>query len=170
MALSPRTRRLAVFVHVTSSVGWLGAVAATVALAIAGASSTDPQTVRAAYPALEVIGWYALVPLSIASLASGLVVSLGGRWGVFEHYWVVTKLLINVAASGVLLLYMQTLDGLARTAASAADLEAVRSYSPVLHAGGALALLLAATVLSIYKPRGRTRYGWRKQRRRTSSV
>lgn len=154
-----------------SSVGWFGAVAATVALAVAGTVSSDEQTARAVYPALEVIAVYVLVPMSAASLVSGLVISLGGRWGLLEHYWVVTKLLINAVASGVLLLYLRTLKGLAGIARTAADIETVRSSSPVLHGGGALILLIAATGLSIYKPTGRTRYGWRKQRRaRATSV
>ena len=161
--LSPGARKLALTTHVVASVGWLGAVAATLVLAVAGVASSDVQTVRAVYPALEVVGWYALVPLSIASLLSGLTVSLGGKWGLLQHYWVVTKLIINLVASIVLLAYMQTLGALADTAGSAAELEAVRSSSPVLHASAALVLLLAAAILSVYKPAGRTRYGWRKQ-------
>ena len=163
MRLSPRARRLSLTTHVIASVGWLGAVAATLVLAVAGVASQDVRTVRAVYPALEVVGWYALVPLSIASLLSGLTVSLGGKWGLFQHYWVVTKLVINVVASVLLLLYMTTLGTLAETAGSAAELSAVRSSSPVLHASVALVLLVAAAILSIYKPAGRTRYGWRRQ-------
>ena len=163
MRLSPRSRKVALTTHVVASVGWLGAVAATLVLAIAGLASQDVQTVRAVYPALEVMGWYALVPLSLASLLSGLVVSLAGTWGLLQHYWVVTKLVINLVASVVLLLYMQTLGALADTAGSAAELDAIRSSSPVLHAGAALVLLVAAAILSIYKPAGRTRRGWHKQ-------
>ena len=166
MRLSRRARRIALTTHVVASVGWLGAVAATLVLALAGLTGSDAQTVRAVYPALEVIGWYALVPLSIASLLSGLVISLAGKWGLLQHYWVVTKLAINLVAGVVLLLYMQTLAALAETAGSAAELSAVRSSSPVLHAAAALLLLLAAAILSVFKPAGRTRYGWRKQQLR----
>ena len=161
MRLSPRARRLTLTTHVVSSVGWLGAVAATLVLAVAGVVSQDVQTVRAVPPALELVGWYALVPLSFASLLSGLVISLGGTWGLLQHYWVVAKLVINLVASTVLLLYMQTLGALADAAGAAAGPGAVRSSSPVLHAGAALVLLLAAAVLSVYKPAGRTRRGWR---------
>ena len=45
-----------------------------------------------------------------------------------------------------------------------ADLDSVRSASPVLHAGLALVLLLASTTLAVYKPRGATGYGQRTQR------
>lgn len=41
------------------------------------------------------------------------------------------------------------------------ELDTVRTVSPALHAAGALALLLAATVLSVIKPRGVTRSGRR---------
>jgi hypothetical protein len=167
MAMTPRMRRLALTAHVTASVGWLGAVAAVLALAVAGVSSQDPQTVRAAYLAMDLTGWFVLVPLALASLLTGLVQSLGTRWGLFRHYWVLAKLAINLLATVVLVMYTQTLSSLADVAArapfSSGDLSGLRSPSPVLHAGAALLLLLAATALAVYKPRGMTRYGWRKQ-------
>lgn len=165
--MSPFARKLALTTHVTSSVGWLGAVVASLGLGIAGVTSQDAQLVRAVYLALEWTGWYVLVPLSIASLVTGLVQSLGTSWGLFRHYWVVVKLLMNLFATGVLLLYMQTLrylaDIAARLPSSTADVSSLRSPSPVIHAGGAMVLLLVATTLSVYKPRGMTRYGQRKQ-------
>ncbi len=164
--MSPQTRKLALTAHVVSSVGWLGAVAGSLALAVVGLTSQDAQMVRAAYLALEPIGWFVLVPLSVASLLTGLIQSFGTTWGLFRHYWVLFKLLINVVASVFLLMYMQTLGffaAAAQTAPSTADLDALRSPSPALHAGVALALLVAAAALSVYKPRGLTRYGRRKE-------
>ena len=73
------------------------------------------------------------------------------------------RLIINVVASAILLLYMQTLGYLADLAASTtSDLEALRSPSAVIHAFGAVVLLVMATVLSVFKPPGLTRYGQRK--------
>jgi hypothetical protein len=147
------------------------AVVAFLALAVAGLTSDDAETVRAAYLVMELIGWYALVPMALASLLTGLVQSLGTTWGLFRHYWVVFKLLINVFATLVLLLYMQTLDYFAGVAAEtrlADDLSRLRSTSPLLHAALALLLLLVATTLAAYKPRGPTPYGQRKQRERHS--
>lgn len=166
MTLTPWVRKLALTAHITSSVGWLGAVAGFLALALAGLISEDEQTVRAAYLVMEPIGWFALVPLALASLVTGLVQSLGTTWGLFRHYWVLFKLLINVFATIVLLTYMQTLGSLADLAAetSSEDLGALESPSPALHAGAALFLLLVASVLAVYKPRGMTPYGQRKLR------
>jgi hypothetical protein len=163
MTLSPGYRKLALTMHVSASVGWLGGVCAFLVLAVAALTSEDAQTVRAAYLAMELIGRYGLVPLALASLVTGLVQSLGTTWGLFRHYWVLFKLLINVFATIVLLMYMQTLSDLAELAADQrADPGLVRSGSPLLHAGAALLLLLTATTLAVFKPRGLTPYGRRR--------
>jgi hypothetical protein len=172
MALRLGSRRFALTVHVFSSVGWFGAVASSLAPTIAGVVSREPETVRGAYLTLEIMGWYALVPFSIASLLTGLVSSLGSIWGLFRHYWVLAKLVINVFATIVLLMYMQSLGALADAARAvpSGELSAMRSSSPVVHAGAALALLVVATVLGVYKPRGMTPYGWRRQERAVAVV
>jgi hypothetical protein len=161
--MSPSLRKFALAAHVACSVGWLGAVVVFLALAVVGLASQDAETVRGAYLVMEPAAWYVLVPLAFASLLTGLVQSLGTTWGLFRHYWVLFKLLINLVATIVLLMYTQTLDSLAGVAADpSADLGVVRNASPVLHAAFALLLLLVATTLAVYKPRGLTRYGRRK--------
>jgi hypothetical protein len=171
--MTPRLRKLALTAHVTSSVGWLGAVASVLALAVAGMTSDDAETVRAAYLAMQLTAWVVLVPLAVASLLTGLVQSLGTKWGLFRHYWVLAKLLITVVSTIVLLLYTQTLGSLAGVAAattlSSGDLAVLRTPSVVLHAGAALLLLIVATTLAVYKPPGLTRYGWRKQHEQRSA-
>ena len=172
MTMSPGLRRFALTGHVVSSVGWLGAVACVFALGVVGLTSQDLQRVRAVYLVLEPIGWFALVPLALASLVTGLVQALGTPWGLFRHYWVLFKLVMNLGAVVVLLLYMRTLAYLAGVAAattsSSGEFGVLRTPSVVLHSVLALLLLIVATVLAIYKPRGRTRYGRRRQDRRRS--
>lgn len=161
MNLTGRARKAMLTGHVLASVGWLGAVASFGAISIVALVSTDPETVRGAYAVMEQAGWWVMLPLSVASLATGIVQGWGTRWGVLRHYWVVVKLVINVVATVVLVMYMQTLVALADDAAVAADPTTVASPSPVVHAGGALVLLVCATILSIYKPRGLTKRGRR---------
>jgi hypothetical protein len=164
MTLSPSLRRLALTSHLTSSVGWTGAVVVFLAHAVMGMTSEDPQIVRGVYLVMEPAAWLTLVPLAIASLLTGIVMSLGTTWGLFRHYWIVFKLLITIFATVVLLIYMETFRHMA-TMAAQADLEvnAVRNPSPVVHAVLALLILLVATVLAIYKPCALTSYGRRKQ-------
>lgn len=165
--MRPGLCKAALTAHVVSSVGWLGAVFASLVLAVASQTTEKLETIRAVYVTMELMSWYVLVPLALASLLTGLTQALGTSWGLFRHYWVIVKLLMNVFATVVLLLYLETLSDLADlasdTSATSADLDTLRSPSPVLHSGAALALLMVATALSIYKPRGMTRYGQRKR-------
>jgi hypothetical protein len=163
--MAPRVRKFALTAHVTFSVGWLGAVAAFLAFSVVGLTSQDEQTVRGAYIVMEPAAWFVLIPLAFASLLTGLIQALGTSWGLFRHYWVVFKLLINLVATIVLLMYMETFGVLADVAGDPrADLGDVRSASPLLHAVAALLLLVVAVTLAVYKPRGLTPYGRRRAR------
>ena len=165
MQMGPRTRKLALTAHVSASVSWLGAVATSLGLAAVAMVSSDAETVRAIYVAMEPMAWFVLVPLSAASLLTGLIQSLGTPWGLIRHYWVVLKLIINLIASTVLLLYTRTLADLADEAGGSdvVPIGDLRSASPLVHAAGAVVLLVLAVGLSVYKPRGLTRYGRRQQ-------
>ena len=163
MTLKPGLRKFALTAHVTSSVGWLGAVVGFLSLVIAALTSQDAQTVRAAWIAMELTGWFAIVPLALASLLTGLVMALGTPWGLFRHYWVLFKLLLTILATVVLLGNMQTVSFLAGVAAETGSVVLGGLRGELLHAGGGLLVLLVNTILSVYKPRGMTRYGWRKQ-------
>jgi hypothetical protein len=169
MIMPPRLRTFALTAHVTSSVGWIGAVVVFLALAVIGLTSPDAQTVRGAYLVMEPAARLVLLPLAVASLLTGFVMSLGTTWGLFRHYWVVFKLVINVFATVILLMYMATFRHMAGMAGNpSVNLSAVRNASPRFHAAVALLLLLTATVLAVYKPRGMTPYGRRKLHRRSS--
>jgi len=105
------------------------------------------------------------VPLALASLLSGLVMALGTKWGLFRHYWVLISLLLTIIATVVLLVETQTIsyfaDIAADTTTSGDDLRALGST--LVHSVGGIVVLLVILVLNVYKPRGMTWYGWRKQ-------
>ena len=172
--MTPALRRFTFTTHITSSVGWVGAALVFLALAVIGFTSDDPVRVRGAYLLMAPAAWFVLVPLAHASLLSGIALSLGTTWGLFRYYWVVLKLGITVFATVILLIYMGTFRKMAGVAADPVlDLAAVRSASPIVHAILALVLLLAATVLGVYKPFGMTAYGgWKydEQRQAVSST
>ena len=163
--MSPGVRKFALSAHLTLSVGWIGAVAAYIALDVAAATDPDTQTLRAAYLAMELIAGYVIVPLAFASLLTGLVMSVGTKWGLFRHYWVLISLLLTILATVVLLAEMRTISHFAAMAAdpttSSDDLRALGST--LVHSVGGLMVLVAILVLNVYKPRGLTRYGARKQ-------
>ena len=167
--LTPGLRKFMLTAHVTFSVGWLGAVVAFLAMAITGLMGGHPLTVQSVYLAMELTAWYVILPLCIASLVTGLIQSLGTEWGLFRHYWVLFKFLITLVATLIFLIHLQPVTRLASAAAlsslSATDLRPVRIQITV-DAALALVALLVATTLSVYKPKGMTRYGRRKQKAR----
>ena len=121
---------------------------------------------RAAYIAMGVITWFVIVPLTLASLVTGIASSLGTGWGLFRYYWVVVKLLITSFATAVLLVHLQPIHILAATAIRAGIFGAELHQSRLLMvvaSSAAFVALLVLTMLSVYKPRGMTSYGARKQ-------
>jgi uncharacterized membrane protein len=172
--MNPGLRRLTFTTHVTSSLGWFGAVIVFLALAVIAMTSQDERTVRGAYLVMAPAAWFVLVPLAHASLLTGIALSLGTTWGLIRHYWVVLKLGITVFCTAILLIYMGTFRQMAGVAADpGVDLALVRNASPMLHAILALVLLVVATWLGVYKPFGMTPYGMRLQievRQASSSI
>jgi hypothetical protein len=112
---------------------------------------------------MDLTGWYAIVPLALASLLTGLVMALGTKWGLFRHYWVLISFALTVFATAILLLHMPSVSAAANVAqeAEGARLEALGG--DLGHPGIGLVVLLVVQTLNIYKPSGMTRYGWRKQ-------
>jgi hypothetical protein len=167
MTMSPGVRKFALALHLTISVGWLGAVAAYMALDVRAATSQNAQTLRAAYLGMESIARPIIVPLAFASLLTGLVMSLGTKWGLFRHYWVLISLVLSMIATLVLLVQTQVISSFAAVAAdsttSGDDLRALPST--LAHSVGGMVVLLVILVLNVYKPQGVTRYGWRRQQK-----
>jgi hypothetical protein len=164
--MSPGLRKFALASHLTLSVGWIGAVAAYLTLDVSTATSQDVQVLRAAYLGMESIARYIIVPLAFASLVTGLVMSVGTKWGLLRHYWVLISLLLTSIATAVLLVETQVISSLADMAAdpttSSDELRAMGST--LVHSVGGTVVLLVVLVLNVYKPQGMTRYGLRKQR------
>src|SRR6266545_906225 len=96
MTMAPGVRKFALTVHLACSVGWIGAVMGYLALGLFAVNSQDSQSIRAAWIAMDVTGWWAIVPLAVASLLTGLVMSLGTPWGMFRHYWVLVSLVLTI--------------------------------------------------------------------------
>lgn len=158
--MTPRLRKLGLLMHIALSVGWLGAVVAFVPLAIASFSKNS-ELARASYLAMSVVGRGALLPLSVAALVSGVVQSLGTKWRLFQHYWVLVKLVLTLLATVALFLHQATaITDAARLAAGASEdllhSGQLRQLGVQLLADASLGVLvlLAITIIAVYKPWG----------------
>lgn len=159
--MSPRIRKLMLMLHITFSVGWLGAVLAYIALATTGLVTHDTRMVKVVYPALELVGWYVIVPAALAALLTGLIQSLGSNWGLFRCYWVLVKFILTFGASIILVNHMPAVSKMTSAVnagkLSGMDFETGRR-ALLVHAVGGLSILIITTVLSVYKPWGKIIY------------
>ncbi|MEV0275122.1 DUF2269 domain-containing protein [Streptomyces sp. NPDC050610] len=159
--LSRPVRRATLFVHVAVSVGWLGLTLGLLVLGIAGALTRSPATAAAAYRAMKIFGDWLIIPISLLSLVSGLVLSLGTTWGIARYRWVYTKFWLTLVATGASIFALRvTIDAAASAVATGPDAGAA-APSLVAAPSVALTLYVFMTAISVLKPWGLTARGRR---------
>jgi hypothetical protein len=162
MTMTPRVSKIVLTSHITFSVGWFGAVAVFLALAITGLTTLNIQLARSTYWAMELSTWFVIIPFCLASLLSGIVQALGTPWGLIKHYWILVKLLLTIGMTILLLLHLKPISFLAGVAADPLFENAKSSgllIDLIAKTGAAILVLLATTTISIYKPWGKTPFG-----------
>lgn len=164
MVMTPGLRKLMLALHIIFAVGWLGAVACFLVLAIVGLNSQDARTVQSVYLSMGMVTRYIIVPLSFAPLITGPILSLGTPWGLFRHYWILAKLLLTIVSTIIMQLHVQPINILASAAKATLLPSNLHDMQVQMVIASALALvvLIVETVLAVYKPKGMTAYGWRK--------
>ena len=165
--MKPAFRKLTLTTHVVFSIGWIGAVAAFLALSIAGLTSPNPETVRGAFTSMDLISRFVIIPMCFAALATGIIDAFVTPWGLFRYYWVLVKLALTLIAMFLLLMHENVIaraarwvSGAAATQLFAADFGPLKTEL-VQKSALAIVLLLAIAILGIYKPWGLTAYGHR---------
>ncbi len=161
--VSPPVYRLLLAAHVVVSGAWLGVVVAKLVLGVAAVTSDVPDALYASMRVVDV----AFPPAAVATLVTGVLLSLGTKWGLLRHYWVATKLAltVGVVATGIALMDRLILRSIAASSGGAGD-DVILGVAPaagLISLSAAHALMLGvATILSVYKPWGKTRFGGRK--------
>ena len=153
--VSPSTYKLLLTTHIAVSGAWLGVVVAKLALGIAAITAGPASPPATLYAAIRVVD-PTFPPLAIATIISGVLLSLGTRWGLLTHTWVVTKIGLTV---GVIATAVPLSDRFVRQAiaAPAPEIGLAQAVIPLLVLSAAHALMLGtATILSVYKPWGKT--------------
>jgi len=131
----PGLRKFVLAAHLTVSVGWIGAAIAYLALGGSAVTSQDTQTVRAAWITMELTGCYVIVPLALAALFTGVVISLGTPWGLFRLYRVLISLVLTILSTVVPVLHVPDVSYLANVAREAEGAELAGLEGDLLHPG-----------------------------------
>ncbi|MFF0448229.1 hypothetical protein ACFYT4_17775 [Streptomyces sp. NPDC004609] len=170
--LRKNPRKALVAVHAVSSAAWVGIGVVFVALSVVALTGTDLHAVHVTYELMETFDQTLLPWANVATTLTGVALGLTTKWGLIRYRWVAIKLGISV---GVLVMAFGFLhdavvsaveqsEQLMRTGGTVAEVDA---NAEVVLWGFTTALfsLVAALLLSLYKPGGRTRRGRRQAAR-----
>ncbi len=166
--LRPRPRKALVAAHIIAACCWVGIAVTISAMAVVAMTTRDIHTSRVTYELMAVFDLTLLPWANFATFLTGLAVALTTSWGLFRYYWVAAKLAIAVGILFVAFGFLH--DALEHAAARAAQLSETGGSPAELGASAAVAFwgfggstlsLVAAVLLSLYKPGGKTRRGRR---------
>jgi uncharacterized membrane protein len=164
MRLSRSARRFTILLHILVSVSWIGADLVIGVLSFTGLTTDDPRTMATAYTAIGMFAVPLLMTLGLLTLATGLMLGLGTRFGLVRYWWVVVKLVISVVLTVLVVVALRpALDDAAAESAIVDPtlperLDQVR-FNMIFPPLVSTTALLLATWLGVYKPWGLTRYG-----------
>ncbi|MFG1842066.1 hypothetical protein [Micromonospora sp. NPDC049175] len=161
-------RKVWLTLHVGIGVGWLGISTGMLLLAILGATADSHELQHGAYLLLSRFEMLLAIPSVFLTIITGVVVSLGTPWGLLKHTWVLAKLVIALTLPFLAVFEGPWIEEL--EARSAAGLIETGTTGMLLIGAMGLfaALLWTATILSVFKPGGRTRWGRRTDGRPTA--
>jgi uncharacterized membrane protein len=149
LRIAPSLRRALLAIHIIVAVGLLGDSAGFLAIAIRAATTDDPQLASSSYELLRMFSLVFGIPLSFATLATGVALGLTSTWGVFRYPWTMGKLLLIVS---VILVGALVIDGALDEMTSG---ESNAETRLIAAASWDVIVLTAAVVLAVYKPGGR---------------
>jgi hypothetical protein len=135
-------------VHILTSVGWFGVAVVVAFCGLVAAFTGDATLPPVLYRTMQTAPWLS-IPMGLAAAATGVVLGLGTTFGLVRNWWVVAKIAISAAVviTDAVLVGRVAHDAL------------VTGHAPVPLYGSTIAhvvMLAVATVLSVFKPRGRT--------------
>ncbi len=159
MPLSARTRKLLLLVHIAAAGVWLG-LDLVLGILVFTVLTGDATGAGAAAASLAAVATWPLVAAGLLTLATGVLLGLGTKYGLVRYRWVLVKLVINVVLVTLVVLVlwpgMVTAGDAGRVALGdgvAPTVAATLVFPPVV---SSTALVVAMT-LSVFKPWGRTR-------------
>ncbi|MFE9186589.1 hypothetical protein ACFYMB_25040 [Micromonospora haikouensis] len=91
-----RWRQLALWLHVTTSVGWMAQALALCVLLTTSLTTPDRDVAVAATSMAQVLDGRLLAPLANASAFTGFMLAAATPWGFFRYRWVLVKFVITL--------------------------------------------------------------------------
>lgn len=153
-------RRALLVVHVITSAGWLGLTLGLLALGVTAVITDSPMVTEASYRSMKVFADWLITPISLLTLLTGLVLSLGTPWGLAQHRWVFIKFWMTLVTTTLSIFALRPEITAAVTHAIAKGAVA-EQYVLIIAPSVSLSAYTFMTVISVLKPWGLTQRGQR---------
>lgn len=158
--LSLRWRQTTLITHIVAAGAWIGIDVIVAVLVLVGWFGDDVETRSLAYRALAEFVVMPMLVSGLVSLATGLLLGLGTKWGLVRYWWVAVKLVLNLVLCTLILVALRP--GMPEVARYGTDLLTANPdpatvqqlfFPPAV----SLTTLMFATILAVVKPWGRIR-------------
>ncbi len=158
--LRGRTRKAILVTHVIAAGIWIGLDVAMAVLIFTAMGTSDQQTQAFTLQALELVTVWPMFAAGLLSLATGVLLGLGSKYGLVRYWWVAVKLVLNVVLCTLIVLALRggVTDAAEAGRAMAAGIDVAWNsgdlvFPPIVSPTA----LVIAFVLSVFKPWGRLR-------------
>ena len=156
--LSRRSRRITLVAHIFAAGAWIGIDVVVAVLVLTGWFSDDMRGRALAYQALATFVVWPMLTAGLVTLATGLILGLGSKWGLFRYWWVAVKIAVNLILCTMIVLVLQP--GVGEVGEYGRDLLTgnpdSRNVSTLFFPPAvSLTTLALATTLGVAKPWGR---------------
>jgi len=155
--LTGASRKTVLTIHIASSVALLGSSAGLLLAGLRAATRSEPAQAHTIYELMQLLAFSLGVPCSFIALLSGATLALTSRWGLVRHWWVMTKLLLLLATilTGALVTG-RSIDAMLDDTAPGGTGGDGAQWTLVIAVAAQLTMVVAANVLAVFKPAGRT--------------
>ena len=155
-----RTRKAVLAVHIVAAGAWIGLDVVMGVFVFTAMLTDEPGTRAVSLQALELFAVWPLLSIGLLCLLSGVVLSLGTKYGLVRYWWVAVKLVANVVLTSLVLVALRPgvveAAEIGRRIASddrLAPLPDQLMFPPIV----STTTLVIAVLLAVYKPWGRVR-------------
>ncbi|GAB3936179.1 hypothetical protein GCM10029976_047550 [Kribbella albertanoniae] len=153
--LGGRARKLVLVLHLASVGARLGLDVTMGVLVFGSLLTDDPERKAISFQALELVAVWPMTASGLTCLVTGVILALGGKYGLLKYWWVAVKLFLNLLLSTLTLVALRPgVEAMADQARAGGDLNAADLIFPPIVSP---TLLVFAVVLSVFKPWGRLR-------------
>lgn len=157
--LGGRARKTVLVTHIVSAAVWFG-VDVALGILVVISLTADSYTAGLAIQAVDLFAVWPMFGASLVCLASGVVLGVGGKYGLVRYWWVVVKLAFNVIMSVLIVSSLRSDIGSAAGIGErlmAGDPTAAVPVEVLYPVIVAPSMLITAYLLSVFKPWGRIR-------------